>query len=128
MEEKIYFSILFFLIVFVLIYFVTYVINYRKYKKKKYQSIGEYHYLILKFHLDPKKLNVGKMIFYFSIFDALIIAFVTTFITSINVSIMWQMLIGFVFLFLLIYAVYELYGRHLVKKMKKEKGMNDYEL
>ena len=95
MEENVWFSILFFLIVFVLIYFVTY----RKYKKKKYQSIGEYHYLVMKFHLKEKDLNIQSMLLYISILDALIIAFVTTFITSLEIGIMWQMLIGFVLLF-----------------------------
>ena len=45
-----------------------------------------------------------------------------TVISNIDLYIVWQLLIGFVLLFALIYSLYEIYGRHLVKKgyQKKE--------
>jgi len=95
--------------------------NLHKLKKKKLKSIGELNYLKIKFNLPLKSLNVRKMIIWFSIIDAFIMAFVTTFITMLDISTIWQMLIGFVLLFGLIYAIYEIYGRHIVKEMNERK-------
>lgn len=116
LQEEIWLEMFFFLIVFCLVYMITYFTNLRKWKKKQYKKIGEYNYLMMKFHLDGTKLILRKMLLWFSLMDALIIAFVTTFITMLDIGIMWQLLIGFVLLFALIYAIYEIYGRSLVKK------------
>ncbi len=123
MENKMFWmNLLFFLGLFLVVYLITYFMNLRKWKKKKYKKIGELNYLLLKFQLDLSKLNVRKMIIWFSLLDAFIMAFVTTFITIIDIDMIWQMLIGFVLLFVLIYALYEIYGRHLVNQgyQKKE--------
>ena len=109
-------------IMFLLIFIITYWMNLNNYKKRKYTSIGELNYLLKKFNLDRKKLPVRKMLLVFSLLDAFIMAFTASFITALPVSTVFQMLIGFVLLFALIYALYEIYGRHLVKKYKKEEG------
>lgn len=126
MEEKdFWLNLFFFLGVFLIVYVITYIFNLRKFKKKKSIKIGELNYLVIKFQLDVSKLNVRRMILYFSLIDAFIISFVTTFITVVKWNMIWQMICGFVLLFLLIYAFYEIYGRHLVKKgyQKKEGKM-----
>lgn len=112
----------FFAIMFLLIFIITYWMNLINYKKLKYTSIGELNYLLKKFNLDRKKLPVRKMLLNFSLLDAFIMAFTASFITSLPVNTVFQMLIGFVLLFALIYALYEIYGRHLVKKYKKKEG------
>ena len=112
----------FFAIMFLLIFIITYGMNLNNYKKRKYTSIGELNYLLKKFNLDIKKLPVRKMLLNFSLLDAFIMAFTASFITSLPVNTVFQMLIGFVLLFALIYALYEIYGRHLVKKYKKKEG------
>ena len=68
------------------------------------------------------------MLIWFSIIDAFIISFVTTFITIIKLDTIWQILIGFVLLFVLIYAFYEIYGRHLINKGLQESRGKKYEL
>jgi|UniRef100_UPI003FED7847 preprotein translocase subunit YajC len=109
-------------IMFLLIFIITYWMNLNNYKKRKYTSIGELNYLLKKFNLDRKKLPVRKMLLVFSLLDAFIMAFTASFITALPVNTVFQMLIGFVLLFALIYALYEIYGRHLVKKYKKKEG------
>ena len=112
----------FFAIMFLLIFIITYWMNLNNYKKRKYTSIGDLNYLLKKFNLDRKKLPVRKMLLVFSLLDAFIMAFTASFITALPVNTVFQMLIGFVLLFALIYALYEIYGRHLVKKYKKKEG------
>ena len=109
-------------IMFLLIFIITYWMNLNNYKKRKYTSIGELNYLLKKFNLDRKRLPVRKMLLVFSLLDAFIMAFTASFITALPVNTVFQMLIGFVLLFALIYALYEIYGRHLVKKYKKKEG------
>ena len=107
-----------FLLLFVLIYWVY--VGFLKSKKKK--DIIELVYLQNKFHLDSKKLNARKQILWISMMDAFIMSFVWTFMNFIPVSFWWQLIIAFVLVFALIYAFYEIYGRHLVKEgyQKKE--------
>ena len=109
-------------IMFLLIFIITYWMNLNNYKKRKYTSIGELNYLLKKFNLDRKKLPVRKMLLVFSLLDAFIMAFTASFITALPVNTVFQMLIGFVLLFAIIYALYEIYGTHLVKKYKKKEG------
>ena len=66
------------------------------------------------------------MLLWICILDAFIISFVGTFITILPVKFGWQFLIGFVLLFALIYALFEIYGRHLVNK-GLQKGRNERE-
>ncbi len=120
-EEEIWFHLFFFLVVFLIVFLFTYIINYNQWKKKNYQKIGEYRYLKLKFGLDSKKVPLRKILISFSLLDAFIISFVTTFLALLQINFIWQMLIGFVLLFALIYACYELYGRHLMKKYQGRK-------
>ncbi len=112
--SEILFNIFMFLIFLLIIFIITYFMNLSKYKKKK--SIGEIKYLINKFNLDEKKLKKRQMILWVSIIDAFIISFVGTFIFMLPIDYVWKFLAGFVLLFALIYALFEIYGRHLVKK------------
>ena len=121
-----------FLAVFIIIFLIDYFgINKRrlniknnngknkKGKTKKIKDIGELDYLITKFKLDTKKLNVNEAILVIAILNSFIIAFTSTIIVLIPGSISIQLLVAFVVLFMLIYALYEIYGRILKKKEGK---------
>ena len=110
------FLMLFFIIVFI----VNYVMNLMKVKRKKYDSIGEMNYLIAKFKLNKKKINYQKEILYISLINSFIISSVGTFVTCLDILMLLQLGIGFVMLFALIYALYEIYGRHLDKKLRRD--------
>ena len=94
-----------------------------KSKKVKNEDIMEINYLISKFKLDKNKILYKPLCLYCSLINGFIISGVVTVISNIKVKMMWQLLIGFVMLFGLIYAVYEIYGRHLVKKGWKNKDV-----
>ena len=108
---------------FILIGVVDYLINKKKLKKKKNKKnkpIGEIDYLVTKFKLDRSKININKAIIYIAIINSFIISFTSCLIMIIPLKLIWQMLIAFVLLFSLIYALYEIYGRHLKKLEEKE--------
>ena len=92
----------------------------KKGKKKKIKSISEIDYLKAKFKLDEKKLDKDKMIIMISFINAFIISLVSSIVMLMPFAIMWQMIIAFALLFGLIYALYEIYGRHLKRKEDKK--------
>lgn len=123
--SDLFLNLLIFLGGFLVIFIVTYVIYFKKLssKKRKNKNITEITYLVHKFNLDEKALPKKKMILWISMQNAFIISFVWVFISSLRIKIMWQLLIAFVMILALIYALYEIYGRHLVKKgYQKAKG------
>ena len=91
----------------------------KKGKKKKIKNISEVDYLTAKFKLDAKKLNLNKVIIMISLINAFIISIVSSVIMLMPFAIMWQLIVAFALLFGLIYALYEIYGRHLKKKEGK---------
>lgn len=109
-----------FIIVFLANYFVIFKLRYKNTgKKKKRKDLSTYigfSYLIPKFNLDKDKIDINYMFFGISLINAFIIAFVFMLIYIIPWSYPFRMLLGFVLLFGLIYSLYEIYGRHLVKK------------
>ena len=92
----------------------------KKGKKKKIKSISEIDYLKAKFKLDEKKLDKDKMIIMISLINAFIISLVSSIVMLMPFAIMWQMIVAFALLFGLIYALYEIYGRHLKRKEDKK--------
>lgn len=123
-------NIIFFLLVFIIVFLVDFYFiakNRPKRKKGSKEKVKvtdrlttEGMYLMSRFNLDDKKVNLHMLDFHISIINAFIIAFVSTGISLINVNVIFQLLIGFVLLFALIYAIYEIFGRHLKKKWGKE--------
>ncbi len=115
------------LVLFVLIFLVNYLLVFKKgydnikkqKKKKKNKRIEDFmglSYLIPKFNLDVNKMNLNYVFLMVSLIDAFIISIVFFVTASIPWSIAFSMLLGFVLLFGLIYSLYELFGRSLVKK------------
>ncbi len=127
-------SIYIFIVLFIIVFLVDYfLINKRKLnlikkggvtkkgKKKKIKSISEIDYISMKFKLDSKKLNMDKMIIVISLINAFIISIVSSIVMLMPFAIMWQLIVAFALLFGLIYALYEIYGRHLKHKEEKKK-------
>src|SRR5574344_379623 len=114
------FNLIFFLVVFLIVFLISFHFICRsrstKDKKTKKRIKGtdklttEGMYLISRFNLDDKLVNLHMMNFYISIITAFIISFVATTVSLIKVNVVVQLLIGFVLLFALIYAIYEIYG------------------
>lgn len=92
----------------------------KKGKQKKIKNISEVDYLISKFKLDSKKINMDKMIITISFINAFIISIVSSVVMLMPFAIMWQMIVAFALLFGLIYALYEIYGRYLKNKEEQK--------
>ena len=124
--EKVLINLIFFFVVALVIFLCDYMLIMKrklKSKKVKNEDIMEINYLISKFKLDKNKVLYKPLCLYCSLINGFIISGVVTVISNIKVKMMWQLLIGFIMLFGLIYAVYEIYGRHLVKKGWKNKDV-----
>ena len=110
------------IIVFIVDYFLILlpkckIINGKKTKKKdKKVYIVELQYLINRFNLDIKKIDLDYVIKWIAFINAFIIALTSSVIMLIPWHMIFQLLVGFVLLLGLIYSLYEIYGRHLVKK------------
>lgn len=126
-------SVYIFIVLFIVVFLVDYfLINKRKLtliknkrvtkkgKKKKIKNISEIDYLSAKFKLKQKDLDRDKMIIIISLINAFIISIVSSVIMLMPFAIMWQMIIAFALLFGLIYALYEIYGRHLKHKEERK--------
>ncbi len=118
--DSIMYQLVWFVIEFVVIFLIYYFLLLRRLKKKNYQGIGEFSYLIHRFSLDVKKLKFSNMAFMVACINAFIMAFVASFIMLIPTMMIWRLMIGFVLLFALIYSLYEIYGRFLQKRYRKE--------
>ena len=92
----------------------------KKGKKRKIKSTSEIDYLTMKFKLNKKNLNMDRMIIMISLINAFIISVVSSIVMLMPFAIMWQLIVAFALLFGLIYALYEIYGRHLKKEEEKK--------
>ena len=112
--ENIIYDLLFFLIVFLVVFVINYFSSVKKIKKRK--KIELVDYLVVRFKLSSRKIKARKMVLTISLINAFIISSVATCITMLDISFIWQFMIGFVLVFGLIYSLYEIYGRYLVRK------------
>ena len=112
-------AVVFEIIAFIVYYYFILKRKYKAFKKGKNKKIYEQmevSYLVSRFKIDRKKINLN-LLRIIGIINAFIISFTGTFLYYIPVErIMWKFLIGFVIIFLLIYALYEILGKVLVKK------------
>ena len=108
------FNICFFGILFILFLLIFNFINRHKIKNKK--NLLEMNYLASRFNLNKRKIDYKKLIKIFNVTNAFIIAFVCTVISVLPLKYIWQLLIGFVLLFIMMYLCYELVGNYCVKK------------
>lgn len=114
-----------FSILFLIVFLIDYLLIKRKYlkkgnenkkKKNKNNELTEISYLIVKFKLDKNKLPIERLLVSISFINAFIIALVAVAVIFINIHIILQLLLGFILLMSLIYSIYEILGRYLVKK------------
>ena len=106
------------LIVFVIIFLARLFIYMRSHKKKKKNTgiIMEMKYLITKFNLDDKKVDTKGTAALISLLDRLIITgtFIAVLLITDNIYI--EMILGLALVVILIYVVYEIFGRILKKR------------
>lgn len=124
--EKIMVNVLFFMFLMFVIFFIDYVFFMKRKLndkgKRKKEDIMEINYLVGKFKLDRKKILYKPVALWCALINAFIMSFVSTVVFNIKLHIAWQLLIAFALLFGLIYSLYEIYGRHLVRKGWKKKN------
>lgn len=126
--------LIYWFLIFLLISIMYYIFLKRKYnvyvgkKKNKREAkkllldTMELSYLISRFSLDVKKMNLLMCIRYIALINGIIIATTTTLVYYLPFTkIFWQLAVGFVLLLGLIYSLYEIFGRLLVKRGWKKK-------
>lgn len=111
----------FFLVLFVVLFFLIYFLERRKVLHKKFDSLSELNYVIKKFQLNKESIEYKKEILFVALLDSIIIASVGTFVSSIDIPLFLKFALGFVLLFALIYALFEIYGRHLKNKIRRDR-------
>ena len=87
-----------------------------KKRKTKNNDILEVRFLMIAYNLKKEKLLKKKILLIISILDAFIISSVFITIQLLPWATIWKLLLGFVLLMGLIYAIYNIFGRILVKR------------
>ena len=137
MNEIVY-NLIFFIVVFLIVYIFCYYIAGRikvpkeqnkdkttnkgkKGKKEKtFKYTNEGKLMIIRYNLDEKKVDYQELLRWTSFCNAFVISLTSTIICNIPLKMYYQLAIGFVILFGLIYSIFEIVGRHLNKKWGKE--------
>lgn len=132
------YNLIFFIVVFLIVYIFCYYIAGRikvpkeknkdktstKGKKgkeeKPFKYTNEGKLMIIRYNLDEKKVDYQELLRWTSFCNAFIISLTSTIICNIPLKMYYQLAIGFVILFGLIYSIFEIVGRHLNKKWGKE--------
>lgn len=119
------------IILFVLLIIIFYVFNLRKInillgkkknkskktqKKLKKIDVVEFKYLVYKYKIKEENLLSKKMVLIVALINSLIITLTFIVISILPIKIMWQLMIGFVLLFGLIYSLYGILGLILKKR------------
>lgn len=132
------YNLIFFIVVFLIVYIFCYYVAGRikvpqeknkdktstKGKKgkeeKPFKYTNEGKLMIIRYNLDEKKVDYQELLRWTSFCNAFIISLTSTIICNIPLKMYYQLAIGFVILFGLIYSIFEIVGRHLNKKWGKE--------
>ena len=110
-----------FLISFTFIFIIYLIDILNKMKKRKLSKMKEFDLLKSKFKL--KHINYKKVGLILILINSFIISLTGTICSIIDLSIPWQLCIGFVLLMMLIYSLYYILGSILVK-LENKKGDN----
>ena len=89
-------------------------------KERPFKYTNEGKLMIIRYNLDEKKVDYKELLKWTSFCNAFIISLTSTIICNIPLKMYYQLAIGFVILFGLIYSIFEIVGRHLNKKWGKE--------
>ncbi len=120
MDNIILQSLIEFIVGYVVVFLILYFFYYRKNKKNK-KGLVEIEYLIARFGLKLKKEDIEKMVMPIVLMNTFIIIFTWVFINLLPIDFIWQLCVGFVLVVALIYSIYEIYGRHIAKKLERRK-------
>ena len=128
-------NLIFFIIVFLMVYIFCYYIAGRikvpkeknkdkstgKGKKQRsFKYTNEGKLMVIRYNLDEKKVDYQELLKWTSFCNAFVISLTCTIISNIPLKMYFQLAIGFIILFALIYSIFEIVGRHLNKKWGKE--------
>lgn len=128
-------NLIFFIIVFLMVYIFCYYIagrikvpkeknkdkNAGKGKKQRpFKYTNEGKLIVIRYNLDEKKVDYQELLKWTSFCNAFVISLTCTIISNIPLKMYFQLAIGFIILFALIYSIFEIVGRHLNKKWGKE--------
>lgn len=128
-------NLIFFIIVFLMVYIFCYYIAGRikvpkeknkdkstgKGKKQRpFKYTNEGKLMVIRYNLDEKKVDYQELLKWTSFCNAFVISLTCTIIINIPLKMYFQLAIGFIILFALIYSIFEIVGRHLNKKWGKE--------
>ena len=111
-----------FMITFVIVFIVYLIIYFVKRKQGKLDKMKEFDILATKFNLKRKNINVNRLGLVFVLVNSLIISITGTVCTSIDLGVIWQLLIAFVLLMALIILCYGFIGKILQKRERKDKN------
>lgn len=134
--DTIWGNLIFFILVFLIVYIFCYYIAGRikvpkeknkdktkgKKKEKQFKYTNEGKLMMIRYNLDEKKVDYRELLRWTSFCNAFVISLTCTIICNIPLKMYYQLAIGFVILFGLIYSIFEIVGRHLNKKWGKENG------
>jgi len=115
------FEILMYLVIFLIVFIITLIINMIKYKNNNLDKIIELNYLLSKFNLKVKDINIKNHLLIISLIDGIIISLVVNLISYLKFNYLVRLAIGFALLVILIYIIYEIYGKILKAKRKEKK-------
>ena len=128
-------NLIFFIIVFLMVYIFCYYIAGRikvpkeknkdkstgKGKKQRpFKYTNEGKLMVIRYNLDEKKVDYQELLKWTSFCNAFVISLTCTIISNIPLKMYFQLAIGFIIIFALIYSIFEIVGRHLNKKWGKE--------
>ena len=117
-------ELILFILTFLLIFIIYELFLVRKAKKdKRRKKPIEVNYLIGKYNLDINKLNYRRLLNIISVVSAFDISLVVTIVSLFN-NFLFQLLVGFVLIMLLIIVSYDIVGRIYKKKGCCKNGKN----
>ena len=79
------------------------------------KKTDEIRYFILRFDLDMRKTKYKSLLKALTLMNSFILAFTTTIVIYID-SVIWSVLISFMVIIIMLYAVYEIVGRYFKRK------------
>ena len=117
-------TVLQFLLDFVLLFLlvlIIYVVFVNR-KRKDYDKLKDNSYIkgfIARYDLDMRKTSYKKVLNIFTFINSFILAFTSALILNID-NYIWKIVVSFIVIFVLIYALYEIAGRYLKNKEDKK--------
>lgn len=114
--ENLFIFLISFVVIFLIYFFVFYLYGL---KKKKIKNSMQVELILTRQNLKKKDINEKVIGIIICLVDAFIISISGTVATCLNINYVWQILIGFAMLMGLIFSLYEIIGRIIKRKCKK---------